>query len=41
MDVNRLRALGWQARMGLETGVMQAYQDYVSTLGNKSYHESA
>jgi GDP-L-fucose synthase len=32
MDVSRLRALGWVAPTGLETGLKQAYEDFKSTL---------
>ena len=29
MDSTRLNALGWQAQMGLETGIEKAYQDFL------------
>jgi GDP-L-fucose synthase len=28
LDVSRLRAMGWQAKTGLEQGIAQAYQDF-------------
>lgn len=33
LDVSRLRALGWQARVGLEEGLTQTYQWYVANSG--------
>lgn len=32
VDVCRINALGWTARIPLETGIASAYQDYLSTL---------
>lgn len=32
MDSSRLNALGWQARVGLDEGLRQAYQDFQKTL---------
>jgi len=29
MDSSRLRDLGWQAQVGLEQGLAQAYQDFL------------
>lgn len=29
MDSSRLNALGWQARVGLETGLKTAYKDFL------------
>ena len=31
MDSRRLNALGWQAQVGLETGLTAAYQDFITT----------
>jgi len=31
MDSSRLNALGWQARVGLEQGLVQAYQDFLNS----------
>jgi GDP-L-fucose synthase len=28
LDVSRLRAMGWQAKTSLETGIAQAYADF-------------
>jgi len=30
MDSNRLNALGWQAKVGLEAGLAAAYKDFMS-----------
>jgi GDP-L-fucose synthase len=30
MDVSRLRALGWQPRVGLEDGLALAYRDFLA-----------
>ena len=32
MDVSRLAALGWQARIGLEDGLRDAYRWYVENV---------
>ncbi|WP_188986129.1 GDP-L-fucose synthase family protein, partial [Pseudomonas matsuisoli] len=34
MDVSRLKALGWQASIGLEEGLRDAYRWFVDNLGN-------
>jgi GDP-L-fucose synthase len=36
MDSGRLNRLGWQAKVDLEAGLKQAYEDFVKTLSAKS-----
>jgi nucleoside-diphosphate-sugar epimerase len=31
MDVGRLRALGWNPRVGLEEGLARAYRDFLGS----------
>jgi len=33
MDSSRLNALGWHPKVGMEQGLVMAYQDYLSTIG--------
>jgi GDP-L-fucose synthase len=35
MDVGRLHALGWRARVGLEEGLALAYRDFLSAENRK------
>jgi GDP-L-fucose synthase len=36
MDSARLNCLGWQAKIDLEAGLKQAYEDFVKTFSAKS-----
>ncbi|MCY1369788.1 GDP-L-fucose synthase [compost metagenome] len=38
MDVSRLKALGWQARIGLEDGLRDAYLWYVGNVEHARMH---
>ena len=35
MDVSRLAALGWHAKIGMKEGLARAYRDYLSTVNHK------
>lgn len=36
LDVSRMKALGWQARISLETGLAEAYEDFKASLASNS-----
>ena len=38
VDVSRINALGWKARIPLEQGIAAVYEDYLQTLGNTDYN---